>query len=167
MERIAKDSPEDYWTIVEVLTAYVRQHAPWPPAAEGGPVEAAAVPENGTAHQRPRADVQAALTVLGRRVLPGQAEELYDLDLRRTDLRGADLAYASFDNADLSWSRLDGADLTRAQLTRTILQGVCLRQAVMMGTRLEGADLTQAEGLTAAQIASAHVMGEGALLPPE
>jgi hypothetical protein len=32
LERIAKDSLADRATITEVLTAYVRGHAPWPPA---------------------------------------------------------------------------------------------------------------------------------------
>jgi hypothetical protein len=31
LERIARDSPEDRATIEEVLTAYLRDHAPWPP----------------------------------------------------------------------------------------------------------------------------------------
>jgi hypothetical protein len=35
LERIAKESEEDHWPIMEVLTAYVRQHAPWQP--EEGP----------------------------------------------------------------------------------------------------------------------------------
>lgn len=29
--RIARDSESDYATIMQVLTAYVRQNAPWPP----------------------------------------------------------------------------------------------------------------------------------------
>jgi hypothetical protein len=31
LERIARESKEDYWPIMEILTAYVRQNAPWPP----------------------------------------------------------------------------------------------------------------------------------------
>ena len=31
LERISKDSRRDHWTIMETLTAYVREHAPWPP----------------------------------------------------------------------------------------------------------------------------------------
>src|SRR5215211_5326823 len=31
LERIARESEEDHGPIMEVLTAYVRQHAPWPP----------------------------------------------------------------------------------------------------------------------------------------
>src|SRR5262245_4941285 len=30
LERIAKDSKDDHWPIMEVLTAYVRETAPWP-----------------------------------------------------------------------------------------------------------------------------------------
>ena len=32
LERISRDSRRDYWTIMETLTAYVREHAPWPQA---------------------------------------------------------------------------------------------------------------------------------------
>ena len=35
LERIARDSPRDHWTIMEVLTAYVRQNSPAAP--EGNP----------------------------------------------------------------------------------------------------------------------------------
>src|SRR5262249_30993601 len=31
LERIANDSPKDHWQIMEVLTAYVRDNASWPP----------------------------------------------------------------------------------------------------------------------------------------
>ena len=31
LERLSRDSQEDHWTIMEVLTAYVRDNAPWPP----------------------------------------------------------------------------------------------------------------------------------------
>jgi hypothetical protein len=31
LERIARESQEDYWPIMQILTAYVRQNAPWPP----------------------------------------------------------------------------------------------------------------------------------------
>src|SRR5215208_7598507 len=31
LERIARDSERDHWPIMETLTTYVREHAPWPP----------------------------------------------------------------------------------------------------------------------------------------
>jgi hypothetical protein len=39
LERIARDSPPDRGPIVEVLTAYVREHAPWPPPTIDPPPE--------------------------------------------------------------------------------------------------------------------------------
>ena len=33
LERIARESEEDYWPIMEILTAYARQNAPLPPEA--------------------------------------------------------------------------------------------------------------------------------------
>ena len=35
LERIARDSPDDRATIAEILTAYIRTHAPWPPSRPG------------------------------------------------------------------------------------------------------------------------------------
>jgi type IX secretion system substrate protein len=56
LERIARDSSKDYGPVMEVLTGYVRTHAPWDdqkPAPEGMPALTV--------------DTQAALTILGRR----------------------------------------------------------------------------------------------------
>jgi hypothetical protein len=95
LKRLAKDSPErDSSTILEVLCAYVRVHAPWPqrdqpPQAPGGDPKP---PE-------PSADVQAALTALGRR---DRMKDEPPLDLRYTDLRGADLVRADLKGALLS-----------------------------------------------------------------
>ena len=37
LERIAKESREDYWPVMEILTAYVREHAPWGSRSIGQP----------------------------------------------------------------------------------------------------------------------------------
>ena len=60
LERIAHDSPPDHPTIMDVLATFIRDHSSeqWPPA-EPGRVDP---PERAT-----RPDVQAALTVIGRR----------------------------------------------------------------------------------------------------
>ena len=59
LERIARDSERDHWPIMEVLTAYVRQHAAWKkdPLAE----------KQEGQFKPPAPDIQAILTVLGRR----------------------------------------------------------------------------------------------------
>src|SRR5207247_10793863 len=60
LERVARDSAEDHPTVMDVLAAFVREHLleKWPPQARNvGP--------------RPtlRPDVQAAMTVIGRRTV--------------------------------------------------------------------------------------------------
>src|SRR6266511_4508891 len=66
LERIASDSPDDRTTIAEVLTAFVRGHAPWPPRLTGqyhaeAPIEQ--VPELQV--RAPNADSRTAIAYAG------------------------------------------------------------------------------------------------------
>jgi Pentapeptide repeats (8 copies) len=101
LERIARDSPRDRWTIMEVLTAYVRQNARWLPLDTG-------------AAQDPRTDIQAILTVLGRRRVPPDWRDPEFLYLQGTDLRGLGLRGAQLDRAHLGHAHLEKADLRDA-----------------------------------------------------
>jgi hypothetical protein len=146
LERITRDSDEDRSTIAEVLTAFVRGHAPWPPSRPGQPPEDLAV-EDIAPLQRWAPDVQAALTVLGRR------EPAFgpDLDLRHADLRGANLRRAVLEEAVLEGARLQKAILSHAllraahledaQLQGAVLYGARLRSAYLVGAQLQGAQL--------------------------
>ncbi|MBM4436546.1 MAG: pentapeptide repeat-containing protein, partial [Actinobacteria bacterium] len=127
LREIALESPRDAWPIAQALAQYVRRVAPRHAQAD-------------TAPAAPRADVQAALTLLARR--PGRIGlgEDAPLDLSGTDLRGADLA-----GANLVAVRFDGADLRGAHLDHTDLAGAGLR----------GVDLRDARGLTLEQLAAA------------
>ena len=125
LERIARDSVRDHPTVTEVLTAFIREHSrePWPPG------DHAASPE-----ERPdRPDVQAAVTVVGRR----DAKR----DIRPIDLTGADLIGARLDGADLVDARLRGADLILAFLRGADLRGAYLEGADLRRANLGGADL--------------------------
>ncbi len=85
LERIARDSGRDYGPIMEVLTAYVRDKAPR--SAEESPTSTSRPPvATESPSITPPTDIQAVLTVLGRRAAP-----LPLLDLNETNLRGADL----------------------------------------------------------------------------
>lgn len=145
LERIARDSPErDYSTVMEVLTAYVRENAKRPPPKEpptpattrnevtgqkgnghrGQEEEQGALPLSSP--QGPRADIRAIVDVLRREkdLIPQEYRARHDLgwtDLERAGLERADLVYADLRGADLR-----GADLTVANL---------------LGARLEGANL--------------------------
>ncbi|MEJ8672946.1 pentapeptide repeat-containing protein [Streptomyces sp. MS1.AVA.1] len=99
LERIMRDSEKDHATVVEVLAAFVRQHSPWRPDAGTGATEL---------EVRPADDVQAALTVLGRRP---EREEAFRIDLRRTDLRGADLVRARLQRMVMNKAHLEGVNL--------------------------------------------------------
>jgi hypothetical protein len=126
LERIAKESAADGATIAEVLTAFIRGRAPWPPARPDQPGEDTPIKEIPYLRYR-AADVQAALTVLGRQpnMIESQAPNLSDTDLRRADLS----------NADLQGTRLLGARLQGANVRAAQLQSVNMRHAQLQGAR--------------------------------
>jgi uncharacterized protein YjbI with pentapeptide repeats len=149
LERIAKDSPADQRTVVEVVSAFVREKArPAAPAKDG--ISAA---DAGPA--RPNTDVQAALTVLGR--LPVRK------GVHRADLTGADLSGAELNRANLAEARLHRTNLNGAQLNELVLTGASLLGANLTGARLAGADLSGADladaNLTGARLAGADLTG--------
>jgi uncharacterized protein YjbI with pentapeptide repeats len=158
LERIANDSPQDRATVVEVLTAFVRDHAPWPPRRRDQPGEDIPIkdlpPLRGWA-----ADVQAALTVLGRRKPSiGPAQQL---DLTAIDLRGADLRGAKLQRADFFQARLQGATLLEAQLQEATFRAAWMQRAFLRQAQLQRAHLIVAQlqhaDLWAAQLQEAYL----------
>jgi len=132
LERAAARSGDDHPVVMSVLAAFVREHSH--PA---------------------QPDVQAALTVIGRRASDRDREpiDLTGADLARLRLpgavlAGARLARARFRAADLHGAALGGADLTGADLAL----------ADLTGADLAGADLTAAD-LTGARLAGAYLVG--------
>src|SRR5664280_2693513 len=138
LERIAVDSARDHPTVVEVLSAFVREHSN--PARRGR--SRAPAPSD---HPQPTADVQAALTVLGR--LPPRAG-VARAQLAAANLTGANLSGANLSGADLSGASLSGADLSRARLSRANLSSPARNPfgspANLSGANLSGADLSGA-----------------------
>ena len=156
LERIARDSKADHWPVMEVLTAYVRENAPWN--------EGSALTEDPQQREtpKPRVDVQAILTVLGRREhhyeKEGQILELSKTDLRRADLRqahlkGANLWNARLERAFLAEAHLEGADLWEAHLEGANLRHANLENVHLAGAYLEGADLV------GSRLERAHLQG--------
>jgi pentapeptide repeat protein len=153
LERIAKESPEDYWPVMEILTAYVREHAPRGSRAED---------------QSPTPDIQAILTVLGRRIPFSEHDEIGRISLGATDLQRADLQYARLQEARLQEARLQvarlqganlyGADLKGANLYGANLQGANLQGANLYGANLQGANL-QVAFLKGADLKGADLKG--------
>ena len=158
LERIARESRKDFWTIMEVLTAFVRGNAPFIPDGDE------ATPKPGAPQRiqarRPQTDVQAALTVIGRRNTDWD-EQGQRLDLTEVDLRGVNLREAHLEWADLSGAHLEGAYLSGVHLEWADLSGAHLEGATLWGAHLEGAILYQAH-LEGADLSGAYL--EGAIL---
>jgi Pentapeptide repeats (8 copies) len=150
LERVARDSARDHPVIMEVLAAFVREHSreQWPPKADNEPRDAP--PERST-----RPDVQAAVTVIGRRNPrhDRQRINLAAVGLPGADLTGANLAHAYLDDADLT-----GADLADVNLAGARLQRAYLYRANFHGANLAGAVLTRAN-LTHAYLDEADLTG--------
>jgi uncharacterized protein YjbI with pentapeptide repeats len=146
LERIARTSREDHGPVMDVLTAFLREQARWQPGNMATPKrsEVGSEADHGRNRAvRPRADVQAIVTVLGRRNRDFD-ESGYGLDLSGVDLRGADLRGAHLERVTLREAHLEDADLGGAYLTGSSLHGAHLERAILLGVRLEGADLGDA-----------------------
>jgi uncharacterized protein YjbI with pentapeptide repeats len=171
LEQIARESARDHWTVMEVLSAYVRRHAPaLPPApatGANGHESAPAVAAEALPPKTPAIDIQAILTVLGRRNRNSRREpQGHSLNLAGTDLEGADLSAAHFEKANLRDARLERATLTQACLDGADLRGAHLERANLMeaslgrpelgGARLERANLMEAH-LERAYLMKAHL----------
>ena len=144
LERIARDSARDHPAVMEVLAAFIREHSHerWPPLDPDNPDEARST----------RPDIQAAVSVVGRR---DAKRDIRAIDLTRADLTGADLTNAKLFGAnlagvnlyrtDLTGADLDFANLTGANLIRVNLTDVNLTGAHLRGVDLSYADLTDAD----------------------
>jgi hypothetical protein len=164
LERLAVDSKRDHPTVVEVLSAFVREHTD--SAGRRSQVMAhmlnVSASKARNANVRPvlTGDVHAALTILGR--LPHR-DGISRSDLAFTDLAGADLQQADLSGADLGWTDLSMADLREADLSKTKLSGSNLSQAVLKnailpGANLDGVNLDEAL-LQGANLAGASLLG--------
>jgi hypothetical protein len=139
LERIAADSlaienypGRDYATVMEVLTAYVRENTLLrAPGLSKGSSDAATMSNSASANAeegaeqpaRPEAvrltaDIQAILDVLGRAQTHTPEKHHTRLDLREAKLQGAYLS-----EANLREALLPGARLRKANLQETNLQG--------------------------------------------
>jgi uncharacterized protein YjbI with pentapeptide repeats len=159
-EQIAQASPADHWAVMECLSAFVRAHAPWPPeAAEpltAGPSPEARHPAEESCPACPSTpEIQAVLTVLGRRTRAYETEEQW-LDLRQVDLRRMHLQEAHLEGADLRAAHLEGADLKNAYLAGALLSAAHLEGTDLQSSHLEGAYLGDAH-LEGAMLKAAHL----------
>ena len=123
LERIATDSEGDHWQVMEVLTAFVREKSPHR--------------EDKPCIQPVAADIQAILTVLGRRN-PKYDREKLRLDLSETYLHGARLM-----DANLEHLMFTGANLRNASFFRVNFRGAIFQNTILQGTNFQESNLTK------------------------
>jgi pentapeptide repeat protein len=164
LERISKESPDDYWTVLENLTAFIRERS------RRNAAERTSQDFKQEEVGEPAAtDIAAALTVLKRRSEWGRELErgnrwalnlrsavLKHAGLSEAHLEFADLTGARLERADLMLAHLEWADLNYAHLEGAFLAGAYFEGAALNGAHLEGADLSDAVGLLEAQLHSAY-----------
>lgn len=179
LERLMIDSPRYQPIVIEVLSEFVRGRVPHAaPVTSPGIPSSTGCPRNDTG---PKADVQAALTVLGRRNPQQDANVRINLGLtclssanlkgshlENANLEGAYLDKAAFEGASLVGANLDGAylagasfgsnaKLDQASLSSANLSSTFLGFSSLRGARLAGANLTGAN-LTCANFTDANFL---------
>ncbi|MBO3461068.1 pentapeptide repeat-containing protein [Aetokthonos hydrillicola Thurmond2011] len=158
LERVAQDSPQEYWTVMEILTAFIRENTASRLEQENISAEDISPDNVSTEIETPKlrfverqtearakipTDIQAALTVIGRRNVEKDPKN-YKLDLRRADLCGADLRQANLQKADLRKADLYGVDLREANLSGADLEQANLSGAILCEANLELSNLHEA-----------------------
>jgi uncharacterized protein YjbI with pentapeptide repeats len=164
LEGVINTSIEYHQPVLEALCAFVRENT----TRQKGPLTVmlealSAAQRGGTAGDAnitlPN-DIQAALTVIGRRKRSSEDVDLFSgrllfrLDLNGAHIPGANLNGAHLNGANLSRANLIGANLGGAYLTGADLNGATLNGANLDGAYLNGAVLGDAD-LTGATLTGA------------
>lgn len=157
LERVAHESVKEHWTVMEILSAFLREQSGQIDERDQQTSELSPLP----------IDVQAALTVIGRRDINlDPVNKLLDLRhviIPKADLRGAncknlDLRGANLDGADLRGADLSQAELDDSQLVGASLYEVNLHKANLRSANLSHANLNRA-WICGANLQSANLQG--------
>jgi len=175
LEKIAQEAPQEYhWTVMEILTAYLRERSPTPPQTPALG-KAIATHESDTDEADPEAtlkfkfssDAQAALTTIGRRQThldpANQQINLVEADLSRADLYQANLSSADLYRVNFTWANLSeincqGAFCRRANFFHARLKRADFRWAKLIRATFDQADFSGAD-LTGADLRGADLRG--------
>lgn len=156
LEKLAREHEQLHWPIMEILCAYVRENA-------GGP--------RPYSYRKPRVDIQAAITVIGRRSV---SQLNWERNLRQNDERRKNYRI-DISNCHLAGAKFDGLNFRHAILSKSCLNNVTMESAHfesadLSNTLLEGASLSGGyfentkflyAHLTGSSVFNAHL--EGAL----
>lgn len=174
LEHLMIESGREHETVIEVLAAFIRERT-GALASDDSAWNAEHHHRGGDDRLGLDTDIQAALTVIGRRP---QRPERNHVDLSLADLCGADLSDLNLDDvwfwraklrsakllgtrlrgANLAWAQLQDAVLTDAHMEHAYLAEAQLQGAVLIRTHLEDAGLSNAR-LQGAFLGGANLRG--------
>ncbi len=141
LERHARERPKDQGPIVQTLAAFVRERCPAPvPALVDGAYQA---PSPEKVYRTPATDIQAAVSVLGRRVRANDSPNAR-LSLAGTNLSGYDLSDGDFTGASFKGAYLCGTNLAGTKLVRSDFQLAVLENADFYGAEAAEASFSAA-----------------------
>lgn len=175
LKRIAKDSAKDHRQVMEVLTAFVREKTQLKDKRDPVEVVDHLVAsfeemqcnsysdetdydetdsdKESFITRTPTSkyiyptlvDIQAVLTVVGRRIKAHENGEHHNLDLSRTDLRGViligDLAGINFEEVDFRYARLRNVNLSETILVKSNFELAKFEKVNLKNANLEEANL--------------------------
>ncbi|WP_315774611.1 MULTISPECIES: pentapeptide repeat-containing protein [unclassified Bradyrhizobium] len=136
LERLLNESKSDRRAILETLCAYVRENSPLELPEEDKERQEFFFGAR-TPKATRRSDVQAALTIIGRRSLQVRQEAehgVWNLDFRDTNLVGYDLSGLNFDRSDFTGSFLNASKLNESSFARSVFDRSVLRNANLEDT---------------------------------
>ena len=135
LERISKESNKDYWAIMNILAAYVRNNS--------------FKNEDNAEQENVLLEVQEILNVIRRRkyIYTGEFNvlDLHSTHLRKADLKNVDFYGANLEEANLGEAHLENADLRKASLENANLNKAHLDFAKLQGANLCWANLKEAD----------------------
>lgn len=144
LERIANESGKDYWPIMEILTAYIRENSLIKNLRTRYREIENLSEESFDKKYEVLPDTQAILTILGRRKYSFKVGELFGLDLNGTHLRMVNLKGAHLEGAYLGYTDLIGAHLEKSNLIEANLENTYLNWGFLNEANLEGANFAGA-----------------------
>ena len=145
--RIAKESKKDYWPIVKILTAYVKEKSPIdmePCDVTKISTEIQAILEVLSDHEHPDTDVINLENVNLNGVCLINNANLRFANLRGVSFKKAKLAWANFESADLQGANLESASIWSSNLQYANLIGANFEKASIQGANLKSARLVRA-----------------------
>lgn len=139
---LAELDPRYAGKIHALLTAFIRQRAPWPPTRPAADVD----DDRSRFHAGLADDVGGAVSALraGAMIAEAAVSELENVDLRDAQLDDFAIGRVCLVGSNLSNASLVNADLSGATMTNTILRGTNLAGATLSGADLSAADLQDA-----------------------